>query len=256
MAWDATRPPDAGVLDLLNRAGTDIAPRGIPTKSARAEIKDGAAVLAHLQTGPSVIRALKLSVPRDKAVEFGRARLQITWDDRKQPSIAAPVSLFSGSGTLYNRDDREYLVKALPVNIRFDKDRVHLACYFPMPFFKSARIELTGLEDTCDIHWEIRYEPFTGSPTDVGYFHATHRAHGLPEPGRDLVFLDTRGIEDSQDWSGAFIGTSFIFTRDANLHTLEGDPRFFFDDSMTPQAYGTGTEEWGGGGDYWRGGAR
>jgi hypothetical protein len=37
------------------------------------------------------------------------------------------------------------------------------------------------------------------------------------------------------------------------LTTLEGDPRFFFDDSRTPQAYGTGTEEWGGGGDYWGG---
>jgi hypothetical protein len=34
---------------------------------------------------------------------------------------------------------------------------------------------------------------------------------------------------------------------------LEGDPRFFFDDSKTPQGQGTGTEEWGGGGDYWGG---
>jgi transcriptional regulator with XRE-family HTH domain len=37
------------------------------------------------------------------------------------------------------------------------------------------------------------------------------------------------------------------------LSTLEGDPRFFFDDSQTPQAQGTGTEEWSGGGDYWGG---
>jgi hypothetical protein len=37
------------------------------------------------------------------------------------------------------------------------------------------------------------------------------------------------------------------------LSTLEGDPRFFFDDSLTPQVQGTGTEEWGGGGDYWGG---
>jgi hypothetical protein len=42
-----------------------------------------------------------------------------------------------------------------------------------------------------------------------------------------------------------------IFSHRANLTTLEGDPRFFFDDSKTPQAQGTGTEEWGGGGDYW-----
>jgi hypothetical protein len=51
----------------------------------------------------------------------------------------------------------------------------------------------------------------------------------------------------------AFVGTSFIFTDRANLATLEGDPRFYFDDSQSPQAYGTGTEEWGGGGDYWGG---
>ncbi len=39
----------------------------------------------------------------------------------------------------------------------------------------------------------------------------------------------------------------------SNLTTLEGDPRFFFDDSLSPQGYGTGTEEWNGGGDYWGG---
>jgi hypothetical protein len=67
------------------------------------------------------------------------------------------------------------------------------------------------------------------------------------------VLLDTRGIESSEDWSGSFIGTSFTFTDSAELRTLEGDPRFFFDDARSPQAHGTGTEEWGGGGDYWGG---
>jgi hypothetical protein len=68
-----------------------------------------------------------------------------------------------------------------------------------------------------------------------------------------MVLLDTKGAEGQQDWSGNFVGTSFIFSHDGWLGTLEGDPRFFFDDSKTPQAYGTGTEEWGGGGDYWGG---
>ena len=70
----------------------------------------------------------------------------MTWDSREDPSIDAPIALFFGTGTLHNRDDEEYLVKALPVNVRFTEDRVHLACYFPMPFFKSARIELIGAE--------------------------------------------------------------------------------------------------------------
>src|SRR4029077_7040389 len=59
--------------------------------------------------------------------------------------------------------------------------------------------------------------------------------------------------EGGGDWSGHLVGTSWIFSDRAVLNTLEGDPRFFFDDSQTPQAQGTGTEEWGGGGDYWGG---
>ena len=87
----------------------------------------------------------------------------------------------------------------------------------------------------------------------MGYLHATYRDHGIPSPGLDNVFLDTSAVESGGDWSGSFVGTSFTFSDRAVLNTLEGDPRFFFDDSRTPQAYGTGTEEWGGGGDYWGG---
>jgi hypothetical protein len=68
------------------------------------------------------------------------------------------------------------------------------------------------------------------------------------------VLLDTTTVEGSAGWCGHVVGTSFIFSDQGNLATLEGDPRFFFDDSQTPQVQGTGTEEWGGGGDYWEGG--
>jgi hypothetical protein len=64
--------------------------------------------------------------------------------------------------------------------------------------------------------------------------------------GGDLVLLNTRKAEGGVDWSGSFVGTSIIFSDNGVLSTLEGDPRFFFDDSETPQAQGTGTEEWGG----------
>lgn len=251
-AWDGTQAPDADVLELLKRAGSDIAPAGIPTLEGMAAVKNAKCLVTKVK-GPAVIRALKFSVPREHALDFGQARLRITWDGRREPSVDAPVCLFFGAGTLYNRDKREYLVKALPVNIRFDEKHVYLACYFPMPFFKSAKIELYDVRSVEKVDWELRHEPYQGNPKDVGCFHATYYRHGLPDPGHSLVFLDTRGIEGSDVWSGSFIGTSFIFTRDGNLHTLEGDPRFFFDDSMTPQAYGTGTEEWGGGGDYWGG---
>jgi hypothetical protein len=112
---------------------------------------------------------------------------------------------------------------------------------------------ISRTDQPLNVHWSVRYQHFKGSPAEVGYLHATYGDHPKPVPGQDLVLLDTRQTEGGGDWSGQFVGTSFIFSDRAVLNTLEGDPRFFFDDSQTPQAYGTGTEEWGGGGDYWGG---
>lgn len=256
IGWDAKTPPDPAVLELINRAGTDIGPKNIESVSGKAKLDKGGTIpLCTLRTGPTMVRALKISVPRDKALDFGRARLRITWDNRDRPSVDAPVSLFFGTGILYNRDGRPYIVKAFPMNVRYEADEVHLACYFPMPFFKSAQIELTSVpaDLNTEITYTVRHAPYTDPPNHVGYFHATYRDHPEPETGKDLVLLDTQDVEGHGDWSGSFVGTSFIFSQRAYLPTLEGDPRFFFDDSQTPQAYGTGTEEWGGGGDYWGG---
>jgi Protein of unknown function (DUF2961) len=104
-----------------------------------------------------------------------------------------------------------------------------------------------------DVVWSVRYAPYRDPANHVAYFHATYRDQPKPELGKDMVLLDTRAVEGGGDWSGHLVGTSLIFSHRANLSTLEGDPRFFFDDSQTPQAQGTGTEEWCGGGDYWGG---
>ncbi len=289
-SWDGQTPPAQEVLDLLNRAGTDISPRpdtpqgdrlGVQELSGAISLVPGqtavfatlrvAGILpairgrdardtqgqdasANLTAAPALLRAIEFSVPREQALAFGRARLRITWDNRPEPSIDTPVALFFGAGTLYHRDGREFLVKGFPVHIRLDADRVHLACYFPMPFFQSARLELAGGTDAIrGIQWRLRYHPLAVPANHVGYFHATYRDHPAPQAGQDLVLLDTRTVEGGGAWSGSFVGTSWIFSHRGVLNTLEGDPRFFFDDSQTPQAYGTGTEEWGGGGDYWGG---
>ncbi len=100
-------------------------PRALRRCGARARIVDGP-------------RHRVLGSARASALDFSRARLAITWDDRAEPSVDAPVALFFGAGILYNRDDREYLVKSLPMVVRYAPDRVYLSCYFPMPFFRSA----------------------------------------------------------------------------------------------------------------------
>jgi hypothetical protein len=252
-SWTETAP-DPDVLQLISRAGTDIAPAGTEHTGHLDLPATRTTSLWSDTHGPRMLRALELSVPRDKALAFSNARLRITWDNRAEPSIDTPIALFFGAGVLYNRDNREYLVKSFPMVVRYAPDRVYLSCYFPMPYFRSARIELIGADIVInDVEWKVRTEPYRDPANNVGYFHATYRDHPTPEPGKDLILLDTTKTEGGGDWSGQFVGTSFIFSHEAVLNTLEGDPRFFFDDSRTPQAQGTGTEEWGGGGDYWGG---
>jgi len=255
------------VLILLRRSGTDIAPKPDSPEGRRTGLTEHGNTVAKLDPGYAfmltrvgaiggMVRGIQLSVPVKYALDFGRVRLRITWDGRRSPSVDAPIALFFGAGTLYNRDNHEYLVKAFPVNVRYADGRVNLACWFPMPFFESAKIEIAaprGVAPIHDIRWSLRVAQFHGSPDEVGYFHATYRDFPNPPPGRDLVLLDTRDTEGGGDWSGHLVGTSFIFSHRALLGTLEGDPRFYFDDSSTPQVQGTGTEEWGGGGDYWGG---
>ncbi len=255
-SWNISKEPNRDVLDFVSRAGTDIAPKNIKTLQGKAKLDSENIVFATIKSAPSSVRALKLTIPLDKAIDLERIHLKVTWDNAKYPSIDAPLCLFFGAGTLFNRDNKEYLVKGLPINIRYDyaNKKVELACYYPMPFFKTARFELVGIKPcNQEVGYELRYEHLKMEANRSSYFHATY--NDMPEPvlGRDMVWLDTKGMEGYPEWSGSFLGTSFIFSHKANLNTLEGDPRFFFDDSQTPQAYGTGTEEWAGGGDYWGG---
>jgi hypothetical protein len=247
-------PPPKDVLELIAKSGSDLAPADAARRSGTVLLPThGSKTIARI-TGSGTVRGLTFSIPRSEAAAFEKARLRVWWDERREPSIDAPVALFYGAGTLHNRDHREYLVKAFPVNIRFADDRIVLACYFPMPFFRSARVALVGAdEDVKDVRWSIRTVPLDEPADRLARFHATYRDFPKPAPGEDLALLDTRGVEGAKQWSGQIVGTSFIFSHDANLTTLEGDPRFFFDDSQTPQVQGTGTEEWGGGGDYWGG---
>lgn len=258
--WDLGAVPDDDALALLRRAGGDLVDE---TALAVAEgtVTVAAArrtTLIELDDAPATVRKLAFSAPAALAAEFGGCRLVITWDGREHPSVDAPLALFFGAGALHNPDGREWLVRALPVSIRFAGSRpggrVHLTCWFPMPFFRRACVELVGADRAiADVHWRVGTEPYQGPANHVGYFHATYRDHGDPRAGQDLEFLDTAGTEGAHEWSGSVIGTSLVFTRRNVFTTLEGDPRFYFDDSLTPQVQGTGTEEWGGGGDYWGG---
>lgn len=261
--WSPQQNVPGDVLDLLGKAGTSLVEpvdrlsrvdHPLQITSGSQTVSRAHPLKLRIDAGSIVVRGIEFEVPVKQVAVLENANLKITWDDRQHPSVDTPLPLFFGTGTFYNRDDREYLVKAFPVNVRYTEDRLQVACYFPMPAFKSVDLRLTTKDEVGSvISYRLIHERSDWLPRDVGYFHATYVDHETPKLGHDLIFLDTRQIEGEEHWSGSFIGTSFVFTDRNNLTTLEGDPRFYFDDALSPQCYGTGTEEWGGGGDYWGG---
>lgn len=248
--WQAAPPPD-DVIQFFNRAGDDLSPADSIVHSGT--IQPGANAHITLK-GPARLRALSFTVAAADAASFGRAQIQMTWDALSRPSVDSPVSLLFATGSLFNRANSEYLVRSLPAVIHFSGGKVIFTLYFSMPFSATATIDLIPTDALAgSIDWQIKTEPYNDPPNWFGYFHATYVDQGTPTAGQDLLLLDTTTVENGGDWCGHLAGTSFTFSDQANLGTLEGDPRFFFDDSQTPQAQGTGTEEWAGGGDYWGG---
>ncbi len=259
-AWDR-KPPDDQALALLSKAGGDIAPvECIIGKEGMLSLQNGeTSRFARLQEGPCMIRGISFSIPEANAYDFGKARLRVTWDDSAYASIDTPVSMFFGVGHIFNKENLEYLHKGLMSNIRYGEGRVYLNCYWPMPFFESARFELVNAsgKPIPDIHYTIRFLPYDDPRNHVAYFHATYT--DIPEPveGEYNIMLDTKKVEGGGDWCGTFVGLTYVVTHSGRLMpTVEGDQHFFFDDSNTPQAQGTGTEEFAGGGDHWRWGTR
>ncbi|MCA9100463.1 MAG: DUF2961 domain-containing protein, partial [Planctomycetales bacterium] len=257
-SWGEHSVPPPEVLELIGRSGTDIAPQGdgVTTASGRVLLAaHGTQTMWHGDAGPTTIRRIALRVPEASAAQFAEARLRVYWDDRSEPSIDAPVGLFFGAGSLLRDPDQEYIVKSFPMTIQYTDGEFLFATYFPMPYQRSARIELSEQTGSAidGIAWEVRHVPFDEPANSAGYFHATYRDFPHPEPGRDLELLDTRDVEGGGEWAGHIVGTTYTFTHDGELRTLEGDPRFYLDDSASPQGQGTGSEEWGGGGDYWGG---
>src|SRR5262249_27042051 len=87
-AWDGKTPPAADVLRLVARAGSDLALRpdtpegkkaGVRAESGKVKLPAKQPVtLVRLTEAPAMLRALELSVAKEDAVPFSRARLRVT----------------------------------------------------------------------------------------------------------------------------------------------------------------------------------
>jgi hypothetical protein len=234
------------VVALLRCAGSDLAPASLSQQHGTLALAPGRETPIVTLEGPAQIRALEFQVPAREMAALGNARLRMYWDGETQPGVDAPLKFLAGDGAGVYTPQKRQLVQGLMAGISENQgEDVNFHLYWPMPFSSRARISIVSAVPLDNVQWSVRSEPFPDPPQWWGTFHATYTSIPKPAPGQDMTFLDVTG-------SGKLVGTVINFA--APDSTLEGDPRIYLDDSMTPQIAVTGTEEWGLGGNYWNGG--
>lgn len=145
--------------------------------------------------GPGCITCFNIVLHRKP--NLGRELiLKIYWDGEESPSVEAPLADFFGVGfgEIY-----------YPINNAFFsvKHQTGYSCYFPMPFSKSARIELEAGDQEGGAFIFIDWSRFDEPLGEKQRFHAKWR-RDFPAPayGEEYLIMDAVG-------RGRFMGYSY-----------------------------------------------
>src|SRR5579871_1604178 len=177
--------------------------------------------------GPAEILQLQMQVFPAERFSLRQTVLRVYWDSADRPAIEAPVGEFFGA------DFGDQRFTALP-DAMTDAGYV---CFWPMPFARSARLELVNLGSghAPQVTWSIAYRRLSRPPSDVGYFHAQwHRQTTVA--GEHVHILQARG-------RGLYMGTHLDMQGTNGLGFLEGNEKIYVDGETFPSIYGTGTED-------------
>ena len=204
--------------------------------------------------GPAIVTSIIFTIPgysdpTDPASRefFTKVRIRGAWDDSPQPNIDSPLGAFFG--TFPGKTDTAGLFFGSNV------ETGSFYNYFPMPFSDSAILEVVNDSEAAiaGIAYTIEYvsvSSIDGLGTKVGYFNATYSEEEPVTSGIDFNLGTISG-------RGQVVANMF-FVRcwspipgiEAFRQCLEGDERFYIDDSLSPAIYGTGTEDYFNGGGY------
>ncbi|MBN1419988.1 MAG: DUF2961 domain-containing protein [Planctomycetes bacterium] len=183
--------------------------------------------------GPGIIRHLWFTADPADPHYARNLVLRAWWDGEAEPSIEVPYGDFFGVG---NAMDRE--IASLPVRISAEGRARN--CWWPMPFARSARIEIEN-QGPAEVRlfyyyvdWLALDEPL---PADARYFHAQYRQAYPAREGEDYLALEASG-------GGHYVGTVLSIYAAEPGWIGEGDDRIYIDGETTPSLQGTGTEDY------------
>ena len=229
-----------GFWTAENKTIKDFYSGNVEVVSTNAVIKPGQTLsLLNLNKGGRIV-----GIEIDPANAFTglnkQVDLKVTWDNDNSPAIYAPLADFFGYAF------GSTSMQSLLLGSKGGKNY----CYFPMPFDKSAKIELIYREpsvgsasESKTVHAKIYYTTEKRNPVNEGKFYANWTNDFRPAEGKPHVFLNANG-------KGHYVGTLL------QAQGLKPGMTIFFegDDSTSADGvtriHGTGSEDYFNGGWY------
>lgn len=216
--------------------------------------------LAHV-TGHGAIRHIWMTLASREEAYPRRSILRMFWDGAETPCVEVPAGDFFGVG---HGVTKEFWSLPLAMSPR---DGRAFNCYFPMPFNREGRIELTNEgERRLIAYFYIDYETYERPLENVAFFHAQWRCeHPTVGWGEDdkrfedypdyrLEVFRTPNLTGSDNYiileaegRGHYVGCNLNIDcrrRLKNDWYGEGDDMIFIDGDTTPTLHGTGTEDY------------
>jgi hypothetical protein len=194
--------------------------------------------LAELK-GPGQITHIWFAVKCEDPKHLRRLILRIYWDGASTPAVESPLGDFFGVG--HSRVATYQSAFFSTTHTRHSMGwGMAMNCWVPMPFARSARIEIVNDCETAvrDFYYHIDYRILPKVPDDMRYFHAQWRREHFNGDGKNnYLVLDTEG-------RGHFVGCNLSVSNLSDEWWGEGDGMFFIDGEPSPSLHGTGTEDY------------
>jgi hypothetical protein len=186
------------------------------------------------------IAGIKLKISPYTAEVFYNTYIRVYWDDLQQPAIDMPISYFFGGG---GAKDNKWEASLSNLLFGFNAGQHTMYTYWPMPFWKNAKIEIInkGKQQISSLESNVTYKPAAAYqyPKDkAAYFMAKltkDSAAGAQirkfEKPYVTAFKESGygHVVSVNMWSGNFLE--------------DGDEFTYVDNQRMPWIHGDGTED-------------
>ena len=187
------------------------------------------------------IASINLKITPFDSATFYHTNIRISFDDLKKPAVDMPISYFFGGGGWKDRFSKKTLKTLL---YGFNAEEGTAYCYFPMPYFKNAKIEIVNNSSVNIDKFNYKISTKPASIIDypqnqTAYFMAKVTCDSTPGGQTRKGFI--------KPYQDAFLENGHGHVEAINMFSAnyneDGDEFTYIDGSNTPQIHGSGTED-------------